>query len=86
MSRWKSPQAAAKQAERAAKEAEKLRKEKLKSRLLLVGVILLMIAGVVADYLWIRAMARQRHKQHQHSQLGRNTNDVTRPMQQKPGK
>ena len=86
MSRWKSPQAAAKHAERAAKEAEKIRQEKRKSRLLLAGVILLMIAAVVADYVWIRAMARQRHKQHLHSQQGRNTNDVTQPMQQKPGK
>lgn len=39
MSRWKSPQAAAKHAERAAKEAEQLRKQKRKGRLMLIAVI-----------------------------------------------
>ena len=63
--RWKSPQIAAKRAERAAKEAAKLRKEKRKSRLMLIGVVLLMIAAVVADYLWLRTQARQRREQHE---------------------
>jgi cytoskeletal protein RodZ len=65
MSRWKSPQAAAKHAERAAKEAAQLRKEKRNSRLLIIGVALASILLIFADYLWLRARARQRREQHE---------------------
>lgn len=43
MSRWKSPQAADRQAKCAARETEKLRKEKHKNLLIVTGIILLML-------------------------------------------
>lgn len=75
MSRWKSPQAAAKEAERAAKEAEKRRKEKLRSWLLVVGVAVVSLGLCVADYFWMQRRARQRREQrlHQHHKHGTNT-------------
>lgn len=61
MSRWKSPQAAA-------KEATKLRKEKLKNRLILIGVILLMLASTTV-YVVFYAIPRLRNPhRHQHQQ------------------
>jgi len=80
VSRLKSPQAAAKEAERAAKEAAKLRKEKLKSRLMLIGVILLMIATFTA-YLVFYAIPRLKNP-HRHHQHGGSTNTV--PPEGKP--
>lgn len=76
MSGWKSPQAAA-------KEAAKLRKEKLKSRLMLIGVILLMLASTTA-YVVFYAVPRMKNPhrhQHQHQQGG-GTNTV--PPERKP--
>ena len=68
MSRWKSPQAAAKRTEHMAKEAEQRRNEKRKSWLLIVGVAVASVGLVVADYFWLRHQARQRHEQrHRHS-------------------
>lgn len=65
MSRWKSPQAAAKDAERAAKKAEKLRKEKRRSVLTIIGVAIVSLGLCVADYFWLRYQARQRREQHE---------------------
>ena len=62
MSRWKSPQAAAKRTEHMAKEAEQRRNEKRKSWLLIVGVAVVSVGLVVADYFWLRHQARQRHE------------------------
>ena len=77
MSRWKSPQAAA-------KEAEKLRKEKRKDRLMLIGVILLMLASTTAYFVFyaiprLKNPPRHQHHQHQH---GSSTNTV--PPERKP--
>lgn len=76
MSRLKSPQAAAKQAERTAKEAEQLRKEKRKSRLMLIGLALVSISLVVADYFWLKSQAQKRreeHRQRQHQRAQTNS-------------
>ena len=62
MSRWESPQAAAKSAERTAKEAEQRRKERRKSWLMIAGVAVVSVGLVVADYFWLRHQARQRHE------------------------
>lgn len=73
MSRWKSPQAAAKDTERAAKEAAKLRKEKRRTVLMVAGVAVVSLGLCVADYFWLRYQARQRHERHhQHQQRGTN--------------
>lgn len=65
MSRWKSPQAAAKLAERAAKEAEKRRKEKRNGWLLVVCWAMVSFGLCVADYFWLRHQAQQRREQHE---------------------
>ena len=65
MSRWKSPQIAAKRAEREAKEADKARKEKLKGTLMMVGCAILAIALLVGDVLFLKARARRRKEEHQ---------------------
>lgn len=81
MSRWRSPQAAAKRAQRAAKEAEQLRREKRNSRLLIVGVALISISLVFADYFWLRAQARRRREEHLQRQHQRaQTNSPTPRM------
>lgn len=73
MSRWKSPQAAAKLAERKGKEAAKLRKEKRTAWLILVCWAVVTVGLCVADYFWLRCQARQRHERyHQHHQRGTN--------------
>jgi flagellar basal body-associated protein FliL len=59
---------AAKQAEREAKKAEKRRREKRKSWLLLIGIVLLMIAAILADWLFIKSKARQHHEKHHEAQ------------------
>lgn len=74
MSRWKSPQIAAKRAERAAKGAAKLRREKRRSWQLVIGLAVVSVGLTVADYFWLRHQARQRHERyHQHHQRGTNT-------------
>ena len=64
MSRWKSPQIAAKRAQRAEQQAEQLRKEKRNSWLMIIGFILLSTSLVIADYFWLKARARQRRERH----------------------
>ena len=74
MSRFESPQVAAKRAKRAAKEAEQLHKAARQSRLVLISVILLMVVSTTAYFVlyviphWNKV---QRHERHQH---GRRTN------------
>lgn len=65
MSRWKSPQTAAKHAERAAKAAAQLRKENRNGWLIVIGIALALSSIMFADYLWLMARARQRQEQHQ---------------------
>lgn len=73
MSRWKSPQAAA-------KNAEKHRKEKRKNRRMLIGVIALVLTTWTAYFIWVFTVYlpnRQRHhQQHQHRH-GSSTNSNT---------
>jgi hypothetical protein len=52
MSRWRSPQAAAKQAERVKAEAEKDQREKRKGRRQLAVMLFLMTAVFVGDLVW----------------------------------
>lgn len=65
MSRWKSPQVAAKHAERAAKEAEQLRKVKHNGRLMIIGAAVVSIGLVVADCFWLKAQAQRRREEHE---------------------
>jgi flagellar basal body-associated protein FliL len=81
----KSPQAAAKQAERTAKEAEQLRQEKRKSRVMLIGLALVSISLVVADYFWLKAQAQKRreeHRQRQHQRAQTNSPAVAPSISQ----
>lgn len=64
MSRFKSPQAAAKQAERDAEDAGQRHREKRNSWLMIVGLALVSISLVIADYFWLKAQARQRREEH----------------------
>ena len=77
MSRWKSPQAAAKRAERAAKEVEKLRKDNRKSRLLLVGTIVLMVLSLASYLIWAFNRINE-HRGHRHPHRHLNESDSLR--------
>jgi hypothetical protein len=65
VSRWKSPQASAKRAERAAKEAEQLRKEKRYGWFTIIGIAVVSMGLIVADYVWLKARAQRRWEEHQ---------------------
>lgn len=65
MSRWKSPQTAAKHAERAAKEAEQRRAESRKSRWMIIGLAVVSVSLLAGDYFWLRARAQRRQAEHQ---------------------
>jgi hypothetical protein len=64
VSRFRSPQVAAKRAERAAKEAEKIRKEKRNSRWMIIGLAVVSISLMVGDYFWLKARAQKRREEH----------------------
>jgi len=64
VSRLKSPQTAAKQAQRAALEAGQRHRVKRNSWLMIVGLALVSISLVIADYFWLKAQARQRREEH----------------------
>jgi hypothetical protein len=66
MSRWKSPNTAARRAEREAERKSKLRRDKRRGWLLLVGFTVIFIGLMVADYFWLRHRARQRHERLHH--------------------
>ncbi len=82
MSRWLSPQKAARLAERTAKEAQRKRSEKLKTGLLLAGLAVLILVTFVA---WAYVQARLRHSRHRHrdrkpsSQSGTNRVELSAP-------
>jgi hypothetical protein len=81
VSRLKSPQAAAKQAQRAALEAGQRHREKRNSWLMIIGLALVSISLVIADYFWLKAQARQRrevHLQRRHQRI--QTNSPTAPV------
>jgi len=61
VSRWKSPQTAARRAERAAEQSAQSRKEKRQGILMLIGIATTSLGLMLADYLWMRHAAQQRH-------------------------
>lgn len=76
MSRWLSPEKAARRAGRAAKDAAQRRKEKRRSIALIAGVALASIGLCIGDYFWLRHQARQKHERHHlHRQRGELTNN-----------
>ena len=77
MSRWKLPQAAAKQ-------AEKLRKEQRKNRLILIGVILLMLITWAAYFVFYAyPRLTKPHRQHQRAQTNSPAAPVSIPEPQR---
>jgi hypothetical protein len=83
VNRWKSPQIAAKHAERAAKAAAELRKEKRNGWLIVIGIALALSSIMFADYLWLRARARQRYEQR--LQSGHRPTQTNAPANAPPG-
>jgi len=76
VSRWLSPEKAARRAERAAKDTAQRRKEKRRSLMLIIGVAVVSVGLMVADYFWLRHQAKQMHeRRHQHQQRSKFTND-----------
>ena len=81
VSRWKSPQAAAKHAQHAAKEAEQSRREKRKGRWMLIGVALASASLLLGDYLWLKVRAQKRREEHLRSSQHRSrTNSLAMPV------
>lgn len=66
MSRWMSPQTAARRARKAARKEAQLRKEERRSKLLLVGFILFTIAILVAYFVFY-AIPRLTKSHHHHN-------------------
>jgi hypothetical protein len=78
MSRWKSPQLAARHAQRAAKAAEQSRRENRKSLLLVMAIAAGLTAIMVGDYLWMSSRAQRRREQYLQRQQHRSqTNSLT---------
>ena len=82
MSRWKSPQAAAKRAAQEAEKAEQLRKEKRKSRLMLIGVILLMAVTTTAYFVFYAIPLMKNAQRHRHHNSPTNSPAVSLPQRQ----
>lgn len=81
VSRWKSPQVAAKHAQHDAKEAEQLHREKRKGRWMLIGVAVASASLMLGDYLWLKARAQKRREEHLRSQQHRSrTNSFAMPV------
>lgn len=72
MSRWKSSGKAARRAAEVAAARAKQRTERRKLWLWLAGFAVLSIGLCVADYLWLRHQAKQRHEQRHHRGGGTN--------------
>jgi heme/copper-type cytochrome/quinol oxidase subunit 2 len=66
MSRWLSPEKAARRAERAAKQAEQRRREIRRMWLMIGGIALVSVGLTVADFFWLRYRAKQRHERRYH--------------------
>ena len=76
MSRWLSPEKAARRAERAVQDAAQHRKDRRRSWLMIGGVTVLSLGLMIADYFWLRHQAKQKHeRRHQHQQRSKMTND-----------
>lgn len=85
MSRWKSPQSAARRAEREAKEAEATRREKRITWLLVIAFALLSLGFIMADYLFLRYAAQQQHERiHPHARNDTNEMKTQPEVLQKP--
>jgi hypothetical protein len=63
VSRWKSPQTAAKLAHRDAMQADAIRKDRRNMLLKLAAILALMITVAVADFIWLQSRMRRRIKQ-----------------------
>lgn len=79
MSRWLSPEKAARRAERAAKQAEQRRREIRRMWLMIGGIALVSVGLTVADFFWLRYRAKQRHEQRYH-RTGRTNAPVSTPL------
>ena len=79
MSRWLSPEKAARRADRAAKQAEQRRREMRRMWLVIGGIALVSIGLMVADFFWLRYRAKQRHEQRYH-RTGKTNSPVSIPM------
>ena len=66
MSRWLSREKAARRAERAAQDMTRRGKEKRRMWLLLAGLAVVSVGLTVADYFWLRSVARERHENRYH--------------------
>ena len=76
-----SPDKAARHTERAAKQAEQRRREKRNSLLMIIGLALVSISLVVADYFWLRSRAQKRREEHRQRQHQRaQTNSPAAPV------
>ena len=81
MSRWKSPQAAARYAQHATQEAEQSRLERRKGRWMLIGVALASASLLLGDYLWLKARAQKQREEHLRSSHHRSrTNSLATPL------
>jgi hypothetical protein len=79
MSRWLSPEKAARHAERAAKQAEQKRREKWTGWWIVIGLVAFWVSFGIADYFWLRHQARQRHEQRYH-RSGRTNAPASTPL------
>lgn len=80
MSRWLSPEKAARRAERAAKDAGIRRKERRRTVLMISGLTVVSLGLVVADYFLLRSQAKHRHQQRYHSGVKTNAPASTVPL------
>lgn len=71
---------AARRAERAAKDAAQRRKEKRRSLMLIVGVAVVSVGLMVADYFWLRHRAKQKHERRYHRGGKTNASVSTVPL------
>ncbi|MBX3744184.1 MAG: hypothetical protein IT581_03970 [Verrucomicrobiales bacterium] len=80
MSRWLSPEKAGRRAERAAKDAEQLRCDKRRSLMLIIGVAVVSVGLVVADYFWLLHQAKQKHERRYHRGARTNAQASAEPV------
>jgi uncharacterized membrane protein YidH (DUF202 family) len=86
MSKAKSPDTITRKAERQRRQAEKERREGRKFRWMLLGVVLLMIGGIVADICFIRWQRDQRYQRHHQQSLAKRPANTNQPASVAPAK
>lgn len=79
MSRWLSPEKAAKCAARAEKKADQKRRENRNGWWIVIGLVVFWVTFGIADYFWLRHQARKRHEQRYH-RSGRTNAPVSTPL------